>query len=108
MNSRVTRTRSPTALPPRTDFGTGSSTRPLFSRHTLVFHRRPSTEATTGIRPQASDFDGAYRARTVTKVHPPLPGMRQRAAVNLVVMVGMSVQYVTSYRAVAVGWICQP
>ena len=67
-------------------FGTGSSVRPNFSRQTLVFQRRPSTVATTGVRPQAKRAGGALSSGTGAKVQPPLPGMRKSVVVNSVIV----------------------
>ena len=74
MNSSATLTVSPSPFVPRIAFGTASSVRPDFSRQTLVFHRCPSTVATTGVRPHASRADGAHSSGTGAKVQPPLPG----------------------------------
>ena len=65
---------SPSPSGPRTFAGIGSSTRPLFSVHTLVRHSVPFSDAITGVLPHAIFAEGACFFGTVAKVHPPLPG----------------------------------
>lgn len=74
VNSNETVTTSPSPSDPRTFFGSGKSTRPLFSRHTLVVQRVSPNTATTGMRPHGPLREGAQSAGTAAKVQPPVPG----------------------------------
>ena len=73
---------SPSCFPDRIFLGTGSSVPCLRSRQTLVGQARPSTDAVTGVRPQACVAGGACISGMRANIQPPGPGYRNNVVSN--------------------------